>query len=96
MSSRYTPRRVDVDVMLGALAYISRHSGVTTVELAGEMGVSERTMRRVLQVARDRYRVAVHYVAEPRPGLPNHGELTLDDWGVLDGKRVRRWYRGGT
>lgn len=83
---RNNTRRVDAHDLLAALAYISRHAGITTPELAEHLGISERTARRILKHAREQFGVAVSF---HRCGTsPTGGELVVDDWGVFDARRV--------
>lgn len=83
---RNNTRRVDAHDLMAALAYISRHSGVTTPDLADHLEVSERTARRILKHARDQFGVEVSF---HRDGYsPTGGELVVDDWGVFDSRRV--------
>jgi hypothetical protein len=87
------PRRVrlvDPRGLLTVLAYLSRHGGVTVDELAELVGVSYRSITRLIAAARG-FGVKITYVRERHDQTV--GEWVVEDWGVFDERSVRRSVR---
>lgn len=82
--------RVDGRLLIRALDYISRYGGSTVLEVAQHLGVSEPTAQRLFRNAREQYGVKITYQKLNQP-YPGAGEFSVEDWGVFDRGRVRRF-----
>jgi hypothetical protein len=82
---------INVELLLVCLAHIARHGGVALPELlkvakAAGMPVSRPTLNRLLTDAIHHLGVRVLWRADPR--MPSRGEYWIQDWGVLDSRKV--------
>lgn len=82
--------RVDGRLLLRALNYIAKHGGATTEEVAEHLGVSESTAERLFLHARAQFGVKITYQRTNQP-YRGAGEFSVEDWGVFDRGRVRRF-----
>lgn len=83
--------RVDIPALLTILRHIARHGGVASPELQELTGRSRATMSRILADAQDS--LGVKIVWRMDMSLPSHGEYSIEDWGILDSRRVlaKKW-----
>lgn len=84
--------RVDGRLLLHALDYIAKHGGSNLSELADELGISTQTVQRLLRYARYHFGVKITYRKTNQPYF-GAGEFSVEDWGVFDQLRVRRFLR---
>ncbi len=82
--------RVDGRMLLLILDYISKHGGSSCLEVGQVIGVSEPTVQRMFMNARRQYGVKITYHKTNQP-YPGAGEFSVEDWGVFDPLRVRRF-----
>lgn len=85
--------RVDGRLLLRALSYIAKHGGATTKEVAKHLRVSSFTVQRQFCHSRKQFGVKITYQKMNQPYL-GAGEFTVEDWGVFDRARVRRFLQG--
>ncbi len=83
--------RINAPLLLACLAHISRHGGVALPELvdvAKDSGwpTSRATLNRMLTDAE--YHLGVRVRWRQDHTLPSNGEYWIEDWGVLDSRRV--------
>ncbi len=82
--------RVDGPLLLMALDYISKNHASTLDELADVLGISEPTVQRLFRAARENFGVKITYHKTNQPYL-GAGEFSVEDWGVFNRTRVRRF-----
>jgi DNA-binding transcriptional regulator LsrR (DeoR family) len=82
--------RVDGRLLLRALSYIAKHGSATTEEVAKHLKVSAFTVQRLFRHSRKQFGVKITYRKTNQPYL-GAGEFTVEDWGVFDRNRVRRF-----
>lgn len=85
--------RVDGRLLLRAMNYIAKHGGATTEEVAKHLRVSTFTVQRLFRYSRKQFGVKITYQKTNQPYL-GAGEFTVEDWGVFDRVRVRRFLQG--
>lgn len=91
------PRYWGVDA-LRMLALIASRGGVTTDLMAAELGLSRSTIKRYLSASRQAFGVVTSWNQQ---GFEGGGEYAIEDWGVLDGRKVLalhhpdKWCKGG-
>lgn len=83
--------RVDARLLLLMLQHISTHGGVGVAELCDVLGLSRATTVRMLSNARSQYGVEISYRRDN--SLPSQGEYSIEDWGVFDPVRIKRFLR---
>ncbi len=92
MRSRSQPARgVNARQLLPLMAHISRHGGVAApelIEVAAQAGLpmSRPTLFRLIADAE--LHLGVRIIWRRDHTLPSGGEFSIEDWGVLDAKRV--------
>jgi DNA-binding transcriptional regulator LsrR (DeoR family) len=82
--------RVDGRLLVRALSYIARHGGATTEEVAKQLKVSSFTVQRLFRHSRKQFGVKITYRKTNQPYV-GAGEFTVEDWGVFDWVRVKRF-----
>jgi hypothetical protein len=82
--------RVDGRLLLRLLDYISEHGGSSSQEVAEVIGVSKPTVQRLFRNARKQFGVKITYHKTNQP-YPGAGEFSVEDWGVFDRFRVRKF-----
>lgn len=86
--------RVDGVLLLMAMDYIAKHGGATVQEVAEILGVSAQTAQRLFRNARQQFGVKITYQKTNQPYI-GAGEFSVEDWGVFDRARVRRFLTRG-
>jgi len=86
---RHGTRRIDAHDLLTILAYVSGHH-VNAPNIAGYIGTSESTVRRIIRSARDQYGVEIVWRADR--SMKGQGEFIINDWGVFDQEAVLRLF----
>lgn len=84
--------RVDARLFLRMLQHISQHGGVAVNELCEVLGLSRATTKRMLANAGNQYGVKISYRRDR--SLPSHGEYSIEDWGVFDPVRIKKFLTG--
>jgi hypothetical protein len=78
---------VPIDNALTVARHLDRNGGATLEELAAEACISEASAKRLLHVMREQLGMRIEWTGQP--GVAG-GEYVLEDWGILDDKRVLR------
>ncbi|MFA6904561.1 MAG: hypothetical protein WC236_15920 [Gallionellaceae bacterium] len=81
--------RVDARLLLQMLMHISQHGGVGNSELCEVLNLSRATTARMLSNARKQYGVEIVYRRDD--SLPSQGEYSIDNWGVFDPVRIKKF-----
>lgn len=87
--------RVDGRELLRALAYIAKDGSATTKEVAKHLKVSTFTVQRLFRHSRKQFGVKITYRKTNQPYV-GAGEFTVEDWGVFDRGRVRKFIEKNT
>jgi DNA-binding transcriptional regulator LsrR (DeoR family) len=82
--------RVDGPLLLHALDYISQNHTSTVEEVAEILGISRPTVQRLFHAARENFGVTITYQRTNQPYV-GAGEFCVEDWGVFNRTRVRRF-----
>lgn len=83
--------RVEAALLLRCLAHIATHGGVAEPELREITGLSRASNMRLLAYAREQFGVVVSWRGDN--SLPSHGEYSIEDWGVFDPAKTKRFLR---
>lgn len=78
--------RVNIPALLTVLRHLARNAGVASPELREITGLSRPTLTRLFVDAEAALGVLI--VWRPDMSLPSHGEYHVEDWGLLDPRRV--------
>lgn len=82
--------RIDGRLLLRVLDHVDRDKASTLEDIAKLLKVSEHTATRMLRNARKQFGVKITYQRTNQP-YTGAGEFTVEDWGVFDRGRVRRF-----
>lgn len=84
---RATPRsRINIPALLIILRHLARQGGVASPELRDLTGLSRPTLTRLLADAEAALGVRITW--HPDMSLPSHGEYRIEDWGMLNPRRI--------
>lgn len=78
--------RVNIPALLAVLRHLARNTGVASPELREITGLSRPTLTRLLADAE--VALGVLIVWRPDMSLSSHGEYRIEDWGLLNPRRV--------
>lgn len=78
--------RVNIPMLFKVLRHIARNGGVAGPELREVTGLSRPTLSRLFADAEIALGVRVAWRWDM--DMPSHGEYHIEDWGVLDSRRV--------
>ena len=85
-SSANARSRVNIPAMLVVLRHLARHGGVASPELREITGLSRATLCRLFVDAEEALGVRIAWRLDM--SIPSHGEYHIEDWGLLDSRRV--------
>lgn len=85
-SSTNARSRVNIPALLVVLRHLARNGGVASPELREVTGMSRATLSRLFVDAEEALAVRVAWRTDMT--MPSHGEYHIEDWGVLDSRRV--------
>lgn len=78
--------RVNIPALLVVLRHLARRRGVASPELREVTGLSRPTLSRLFADAEDA--LGVRIVWRLDMSMPSHGEYHIEDWGLLNPRRV--------
>lgn len=85
-SAQSARSRVNIPALLVVLRHLARRGGVASPELREVTGLSRPTLSRLFVDAEDALGVRIIWRLDM--SLPSHGEYHIEDWGLLDSRRV--------
>lgn len=85
-SSANARSRVNIPALLVVLRHLARHDGVASPDLCELTDLSRATLCRLFVDAEEA--LGVRVVWRTNMTMPSHGEYHIEDWGLLDSRRV--------